>query len=105
LVILFIDRKVYDETAVAKISAFEIPGLICWFWSHDHSPPHFHIKKAGCWEIKVYLLESTQSNCVYEILFPKRPGKGKPPTSKELTHFGRTQDSSGSTFRGMGKEG
>lgn len=64
---------------MAKISAFEIPGLDCWFYSRDHHPPHFHVKKSGCWEIKVYILESG-----YETLFPKRRGRGKPPTSKEI---------------------
>lgn len=32
---------------------FEIHGVECWFWSNDHSPPHFHAKKAGEWELVV----------------------------------------------------
>jgi hypothetical protein len=35
-----------------KVESFEIPGLSCWFWSNDHDPPHFHVKKEGKWEIK-----------------------------------------------------
>jgi hypothetical protein len=38
---------------MAKVECFEIPGLHCWFWSNDHSPPHFHVKREGEWEIKV----------------------------------------------------
>lgn len=38
---------------MAKIDCFQIPGLYCWFWSNDHDPPHFHVKRNGEWEIKV----------------------------------------------------
>lgn len=38
---------------MAKVDCFEIPGLQCWFWSNDHDPPHFHVKRQGEWEIKV----------------------------------------------------
>jgi len=44
---------------VANVSAFEISGLKSWFWSNDHEPPHFHVKKTGEWEIKVSFLEDS----------------------------------------------
>jgi hypothetical protein len=30
-----------------KVESFELVGLVCWFWSNDHNPPHFHVKKEG----------------------------------------------------------
>ncbi len=40
-----------------KVACFEIPGLSCWFWSNDHDPPHFHVKREGEWELKVKFAE------------------------------------------------
>ena len=37
-------------------SAFEIVGIYCWFYSHDHTPPHFHAKRSGAWHVKVHFL-------------------------------------------------
>ena len=42
---------------MAKVTCFEIPGLTCWFWSNDHDPPHFHVKREGEWELKVNFAE------------------------------------------------
>lgn len=39
-----------------RVRAFTIPGLNCWFYSHDHEPPHFHAKRAGEWEYRVFFL-------------------------------------------------
>ncbi|MBU6175559.1 MAG: DUF4160 domain-containing protein [Planctomycetes bacterium] len=46
---------------VARVTAFEIPGLTIWFWSNDHEPPHFHVKRRGEWEIKVHFLMDASS--------------------------------------------
>ncbi len=40
-----------------KVACFEIVGLTCWFWSNDHDPPHFHVKRQGEWELKVNFVE------------------------------------------------
>ncbi|MGL4463704.1 MAG: DUF4160 domain-containing protein [Planctomycetia bacterium] len=40
-----------------KVRCFEIAGLYCWFWSDDHDPPHFHVKRRGEWELRVKFLE------------------------------------------------
>lgn len=42
---------------MGKIDCFSIHGCTCWFWSNDHSPPHFHVKRPGEWEIRVYFYE------------------------------------------------
>ncbi|MSU78833.1 MAG: DUF4160 domain-containing protein [Gemmataceae bacterium] len=41
---------------MAKVDCLDIPGLVCWFWSNDHEPPHFHVKREGEWELKVNFL-------------------------------------------------
>jgi hypothetical protein len=40
-----------------KVACFAIPGLTCWFWSNDHEPPHFHVKRDGEWELKIKFAE------------------------------------------------
>jgi Domain of unknown function (DUF4160) len=59
---------------LGKVSAFSIDGLICLFYSNDHRPPHFHIKKAGCWEIRVYFLSCTKNELDYSVKFSKNSG-------------------------------
>jgi hypothetical protein len=43
---------------MARVLAFQIDGVSCWFWSNDHEPPHFHAKRAGEWEVSVRFLEA-----------------------------------------------
>ena len=43
---------------MARVTAFQIEGLKIWFWSCDHEPPHFHVKRRGEWEVKVCFLLS-----------------------------------------------
>ena len=54
-----------------KVKCFEIPGLHCWFWSNDHDPPHFHVKKNGEWELTVKFLEGKDS--MFEMKWGKAP--------------------------------
>ena len=55
-----------------KVETFEIPGLFCWFWSNDHNPPHFHVKRAGEWELKVNFTEGAAK--VFELQWGDAPG-------------------------------
>ncbi len=41
---------------MATVRAFEMKAVKVWFWSEDHEPPHFHAKKSGEWEVKVWFL-------------------------------------------------
>lgn len=41
-----------------RLEAFSIPGLDLFFNSLDHLPPHFHARRPGEWEIRVYFLVS-----------------------------------------------
>jgi len=44
---------------MAKLESFAIEGIEMWFYSHDHSPPHFHARRRGQWETRVNFLESS----------------------------------------------
>ena len=57
-----------------KVDCFTIPGLDCWFWSNDHDPPHFHVKQAGEWELKVNFLAGKDD--MFELQWGYAP-KGK----------------------------
>jgi 8-oxo-dGTP pyrophosphatase MutT (NUDIX family) len=54
-----------------KVACFEIPGLYCWFWSSDHNPPHFHVKREGEWEIKVNFAEGEEE--MFELQWGDAP--------------------------------
>jgi len=60
---------------MAKIDCFEIDNLECWFWSNDHNPPHFHVKREGEWEMKVNFLADAD-NEMFELEWGSLP-KGK----------------------------
>lgn len=65
---------------MVKVENFYIHGLEAFFRSNDHHPPHFHVKKKGEWEIRVYILTSTEK-LHYSVKFPKN--KKQFPSSKE----------------------
>lgn len=41
---------------MGKVECGSIDGLLAWFNSNDHLPPHFHVERAGEWEVRVMLL-------------------------------------------------
>ena len=55
-----------------KVACFQLPGLFCWFWSDDHNPPHFHVKREGEWEIKVKFTEPDEK--MFESIWGDEPG-------------------------------
>ena len=55
---------------MAKLECFAIPGIELWFFSHDHSPPHFHAKRKGQWEVQVYFLERSTGN-MFKVKWPR----------------------------------
>jgi Domain of unknown function (DUF4160) len=52
---------------MAKLECFAIPGIELWFFSHDHLPPHFHAKRRGHWEVRVFFLEG--SSKMFEVIW------------------------------------
>ena len=51
---------------MARVRAFQIEGVYCWFYSDDHEPPHFHAKREGEWEVKVRFLQPRASMFEYQ---------------------------------------
>ena len=49
-------------------------SLNAWFRSNDHLPPHFHLEKAGLWEIRVFFRRS--ANTMIELVWGNGP-RGK----------------------------
>ncbi len=45
--------------------------LYCWFWSYDHDPAHFHVKRRGEWELPVKFLDGPDS--MFEIKWGEEP--------------------------------
>ena len=64
-----------------KVDCFAIPGLTSWFWSNDHDPPHFHVKREGEWELKVKFIEDDSR--MFELVW------GVGPRSKTLREIAR----------------
>ena len=46
---------------MARVAAFEIGGIDCWFYAQDHRPPHFHARRKGEWEFRVFFLMPKKS--------------------------------------------
>ncbi len=74
--------RVEDNFYLGRIEEFNLPGLQAFFRSNDHLPPHFHVKKTGTWEIRVYILTSSRKKLDYSFKFPKNQSVNL--TSKEI---------------------
>lgn len=66
---------------MGTVESFQIDGLYLFFNSHDHRPPHFHVKKKGAWEIRVYILTCAEKSLDFNLKWQKKD-KDK-PTAKE----------------------
>jgi hypothetical protein len=60
---------------VGRVEAFAIDGLELWFYSSDHLPAHIHVRRAGEWEIRVYLLECTEGYLACDRVWGGEPSK------------------------------
>ena len=60
---------------MAKVTAIAIPGLDLWFNSSDHLPPHFHARKPGCWEVRVFLLTCSEGHLDFKKKWGTDPGR------------------------------
>ena len=69
---------------MAKVDAFSIAGLELFFYSNDHLPPHFHVRKSGEWEIRVNFMRSTNSKLDYDEVWPPKAIKLKRSVRKAL---------------------
>ena len=41
---------------MGKVGSFTMAGVDCWFYSHEHRPPHFHARRKGLWHVRVFFL-------------------------------------------------
>jgi hypothetical protein len=56
---------------LGKLQSFKIDGLDLFFNSNDHRPEHFHVRKSGAWEIRVYFLRCSKGKeLVCDIKYP-----------------------------------
>jgi len=39
---------------MGRVSSFTLAGIDCWFYSHEHRPPHFHARRKGQWHVRVF---------------------------------------------------
>jgi Domain of unknown function (DUF4160) len=67
---------------MARVDCIDIPSLVCWSWSNDHDPPHFHAKREGEWEIKVNFLAAVGD--MFELQW------GSAPNAKVLRQIAAT---------------
>ncbi len=67
---------------LATVTAFQIPGLKIWFWSNDHEPPHFHVKRRGEWEVKVTFMLAPSE--MIEVLGSVKPSQRQLKALTEL---------------------
>ena len=65
---------------MSKVETFALDGLDLFFNSHDHLPQHFHVRKLGKWEIRVFFLRCSEKKGL--IFTPKWPPNAE-PSSKE----------------------
>lgn len=67
---------------MGSVDAVALEGLDLWFSSSDHLPPHFHAKRRGEWEIRVYFLLCTDDELVLDVKWAK-----KDPSAKVLARI------------------
>ncbi len=69
-----------SNTRLSKVETFALDGLDLFFNSNDHLPQHFHVRKPGRWEIRVFFLRcSQQKGLIFDLKWPPNTG----PSGKE----------------------
>ena len=76
---------------LGRVDVFVIAGLDLWFNSHDHGPPHFHARRPGEWEIRVYFLSSTEERLDFEVRWGREPPGAYVRTLTEHVTTGRAE--------------
>lgn len=63
---------------MGTVDAFAISGLDLWFNSSDHLPPHFHARRVGEWEVRVFFLLCTETHMEWSMKWmDKKRGIGR----------------------------
>lgn len=58
-----------------RVASFDLPGIDCRFYSNDHEPPHYHAKRTGRWQCRVFFMAPRGQMLELEW--------GRQPTAKE----------------------
>jgi uncharacterized protein DUF4160 len=66
---------------VGKVECIAVENLDLWFNSHDHLPPHFHVRRRGEYELRVYFLLCTKETLFYDVKW------GEAPSAKVLSEL------------------
>lgn len=70
---------------LGAVEAFTLGGsLNCWWNSSDHRPPHFHEKRKGEWEIRVWFLTCSTGRLDFQFKWPSRGGMVDSTDQKEI---------------------
>src|SRR5262249_498128 len=69
---------------VGKVECITVAGLDLWFNSHDHRPPHFHVRRPGEYELRVLFLLCSENHLEYEVKWGEAPSKKMLETLREL---------------------
>ncbi len=67
-----------------RVDAFSIKGIELLFYSADHDPAHFHVRKPGDWEIKVNILATTDDQLAFTFKWPRNGATVSGRLQKEL---------------------
>ena len=60
---------------LGRVTAFSMSGIDMWFNSHDHGPPHFHARRPGIWEVRIYFSTGAENLADYDLKWGRRPGR------------------------------
>jgi hypothetical protein len=58
---------------LGKVECIAVEGLDLWFNSHDHLPAHFHVRRRGEYELRIYFLLCTKETLVYDVKWGNEP--------------------------------
>lgn len=57
---------------MGRVESISAEGLILFFHSSDHWPPHFHARKPGHWEIRVDIKDTTEETLSFDLKWPRQ---------------------------------
>ena len=58
---------------MGKVECIAVAGLDLWFNSHDHLPPHLHVRRRGEYELRIYFLLCTTETLEYDVKWGTEP--------------------------------
>lgn len=76
---------------MGTVECIELEGYDLKFYSSDHWPPHFHCAKSGEWEIRVFILSTTEEAIDMSIKWGDGPKSKVRRTLRDLVLKHREQ--------------